>query len=71
MSKTRKFGENESSPSEIVKSSKLDLPSIFKLLELENIKYRVRHSRKCSPMVGPGYSFLFRESAFCLSKLSV
>ena len=42
--------KNESSPSEIVKSSKLDLPSIFKLLELKNIESRVRHSRKNSPM---------------------
>ena len=43
--------KNELSPTEIVESSKLSLPSIFKLLELESIEYRVWHSRKNSPMV--------------------
>ena len=43
--------KNELSQTEIVKSSKLGLPSIFKLLELESIEYRVWHSRKNSPMV--------------------
>ena len=45
--------KNESSPSEIVESSKLDLPSIFKLLELESIEYRVWHSLKNSSMAAP------------------
>ena len=56
--KLRNSEKNELSPSEIVESSKLNLPSIFKLLELENTEYRVRHSRKNSPMAAPAIIFL-------------